>query len=109
MKKAIWGEGYDLRTDKAYKCPVCPDCQEEIARLALDGSYYCFNCWDKVEVDDPEMLEWLKQRAETKTEIEKCFKCGEMTCETRYRRNRATLEWEAAFGKCSKCGLRFIV
>lgn len=116
---AIWGIDYDFRSDKCYKVPSCPECEEPIARYE-DGQYHCLNCGEIVELSD-DMLSWFKVREETKIEIQDCPKmttksgvhlsgCGGKNCmEIHYRRNPVTLKWEQAFGFCKECGTRFIV
>lgn len=119
--KAIWGSDYDMHTDKCYECPCCPKCKEPI--FLHGDKYYCVSCGKEVEPTE-EMFIWLSERAEEKTEMEDCFPkeielkdgtkikmgCGEKKCvEVHYRRNPVTLEWETMGGKCTKCGMSFIV
>lgn len=119
VMKAVWGIDYDMRTDSCYSVPACPECQEPI-RMCDDGKYHCFCCGEIVEVDDPEMIKWFKDRSETKTEYTDCPKittkdgktlgCGGVgTVETHYRKNPVTKKWQVMGGKCSKCGMSFIV
>lgn len=108
--KAVWGTDYDMHTDRCYSRPCCPICKEPIF-MYEDENYHCVSCEEIVEVDDPEMIKWFKDRSETKTEYEDCI-CGcggKGTVETHYRRNPVTLKWQVTGGKCSKCGMRFIV
>ena len=122
--KAIWGMDYDMREDKCYKRPVCPICEEPFGKIYDDNEYHCFSCGRIIEVDDPDMKKWIEDREEKKTEIEDCFPetvdlkngevmkmgCGGKKCmEVHYRRNPVTLEWEQMGGRCTKCGMRFIV
>lgn len=118
--KAIWGLDYDFRTDKNYKRPCCPECEEPILRRD-DGYYHCLDCGRIVMVEDPEMDVWLKKHEEVKVEYEDCAVitdkegnhlsgCGGKKCvETHYMRNPVTDKWQVMGGKCIKCGTRFIV
>jgi hypothetical protein len=115
--KAIWGLDYDYRTDKCYKRPMCPECDAPILK---DGDEYkCISCGQPAEVE-PFMIVWIENRNETKVTMEDCHQfnlpdggkigCGGKACvETHYVRNPVTLEWQTAWGQCSKCGKRFIV
>ena len=115
---AVWGMDYDYRTDKCYDRPMCPECNAPVIRFK-DGKYKCVSCRQPVEVIDAEMLKWLAKREEEKIEYEDCpqwrhdgyvYGCGgKGTVETHYVRNNVTLEWQTAWGECSKCGMRFIV
>ncbi len=121
--KAVWGLDYDMHEDKCFKRPCCPDpeCMNAPIWKYEDGKYHCFSCQEEVEVDDPEMIEWFSKREETKVEYGDChvvkdkngkviFGCGGKGCfERHYVRNLITLEWQQAYGGCSKCGTRFIV
>lgn len=118
-RKAIWGQDYDYRQDKIYMCPVCPDCKEAIHKCE-DRKYHCFDCGEVVEVDDPEMIKWLREREEVRTEFRDCPRfvlddgtvigCGgKRTVETHLMRNPVTLEWQVMGVQCTKCGSRFIV
>jgi len=117
--KAVWGIDYDMHTDSCYSVPACPVCKEPIF-VYEDGNYHCASCFEIVEVDDPDMIKWFEERSETKTEYEDCPKfttkdgrtigCGgKGTVETYYRRNPVTKKWQVMGGKCSKCGMSFIV
>lgn len=117
--QAIWYDDYDSRTDKIYKRPCCPECRVPIGKLP-SGEYRCYSCGEIVTVKDKEMKDWFKVREETKTELDDCHVfthpdgwsrgCGGKNCvEIYYRRNNATLEWEAVGGECKKCGLRWFV
>lgn len=104
---AIWGMNYDYRTDKIYKTPCCPDCEESI--IYSGNQYVCTLCEEPVQVDD-KMKEYISKVSEVKINWQNCFKCGKKKCvETYYHRNPATMEWQTAHGKCLKCGSRFIV
>lgn len=50
IKQAVWITEYDYSTDKLYKCPGCPDCEEQIGRFR--NVYKCYNCGTVVNVDD---------------------------------------------------------
>lgn len=107
--KAIWGMDYDLISDKCYNRPMCPKCDAPVVRVA-DGNYKCISCMNKVQVTDPEMLKWLADREGTKVEMLNCFGCGGWKCvETHFVKNHVTLEWQAAWGECKNCNMRFIV
>lgn len=107
--KAIWADDYDMREDKCYGRPCCPECNAPIGKYE-DGLYHCFSCGEVVEVTDPDMIEWLKVREETKTEYSDCGRCGGKNCvETHYMRNPITLKWQVMGGQCTKCGMRFMV
>ena len=117
--KAIWGTDYDMREDKCYKCPSCPECKEPIFKMD-DDKYHCVSCGEIVDIDDPEMKEWVAEREGVKIEYEDCVQfttkdgktigCGgKGTVETHYMRNPVTKEWQTMGGKCSKCGMSFIV
>jgi len=58
---AVWGTEYDYVMKEEYKCPVCPKCEEQL--IESEGKYYCMCCTEEVEVADPEMKEWLDERA----------------------------------------------
>lgn len=105
--KAIWDEDYDSRTDSIYKRPCCPECREPIGLYGKD-KYRCYNCGEVVEVTDPEMRKWFNDRSLIKYVYQECRGCGG-TMKVMYVRNNATLEWQAAQGKCAECGLSFIV
>lgn len=114
--RATWILEYDFRTDKCYKRPGCPECEEPIGKDD-DGKYRCYSCGAEIS-PDKHMLKWFKKREETKTEIEDCIKCkkepvmgcgGKKCVEVHYRRNPVTLQWEVASGKCKQCGRMFIV
>lgn len=117
-KQAVWITEYDYITDKLYKCPGCPDCEEQIGRFR--NVYKCYNCGTVVNVDDKAMKEWFKLREETKTEYGDCvvikvnddlsFGCGGKNCvKKHFRRNPVTLEWQMSGAKCEKCGNTIIV
>jgi len=116
--KAIWIEDYDYHTDKLYKRPGCPECEEPVF-LNDAGKYCCASCGKDVEVADPEMVEWLKVRHETKVEMKDCtkfelegmvFGCGGKACvETHYYRNKVTLGWQVGWSVCRNCGAKTIV
>lgn len=57
IKQAVWITEYDYITDKLYKCPGCPDCEEQIGRFR--NVYKCYNCGTVVNVDDKAMKEWF--------------------------------------------------
>ena len=104
IMKAEWILDYDHTTDKCYKRPGCPECQ---APVGEDGK--CFSCGVQYALDD-EMTAWFNDMSQSKTEITKCWKCGEDNClETMYYKNPVSREWQAANGICRKCGMRFIV
>lgn len=118
--KAVWITDYDYRTDKTYKRPGCPDCEEAIGRFR--NVYKCYNCGAAVEVEDEEMKVWFSVREEKKKEFHDCIRhkpingvskaigCGGKKCvETIYTRNPVTLKWQAAYGKCLRCGMSFMV
>ena len=110
--KAKWGIDYDMHEDKCYKCPACPECGEPVY-LYDDNNYHCVSCGIIVEIDE-EMKGWFAKRSETKIEMGDCFPdgmgCGGKNCvEIHYRRNPVTLEWQTAFGHCTKCDMKFIV
>ena len=120
---AIWVMDYDMHTDKCYNTLGCPKCNDPIGKCE-DGEFRCFNCGKVVFVKDKTMLSWYNKRSETKTEYEDCFpeevemKNGEVvkmgcggkgTVRVIYRRNPVTMEWQTAYGECTKCGLKFMV
>lgn len=114
---AVWGTDYDYITDECYKRPCCPECEEPIG--LDDGVYRCFSCGKEVEVNDPEMLEWLERRSKVKIVMRDCpeheykgkkMGCGGKRCvETHMMRNPVTLEWQERGGVCTRCGRRWIV
>ena len=108
--KADWFKDYDYRADKNYDRPGCPECLEQIVS-GESGEYLCLSCGKKVEVSDPDMIEWFKARGETKTEKRDCsYGCGGKDCmEIHYTRNPATMEWQTSRGRCRNCGFGFIV
>jgi len=105
--KARWIDEYDMHTDSIYKCPGCEKCYAPV--FPEVDRYLCVSCGEEVDVTDPEMIKYFEDRAGTKTEMRLCINCGEKTLETHYHRNPVTLEWEAMWGECKKCGMRFIV
>lgn len=117
--KAEWITEYDFRTDSCYQCPGCPECQAPVG--SLDGKIRCYSCGKEYELDD-DMKSWREKRQTTKTEWLDCIRhkpingvtpaigCGGKKCvETIYTRNPVTLEWQVAYGRCIKCGAKFIV
>ena len=109
--RAIWDMDYDYRTDKTFQRPCCSECHEPILLDRATGFYRCLNCSGKVDVDDPEMIQWFTDRSEVKKEYVTCFPngCGKDTMLVTYRKNAVTLEWEAMSGVCENCGNKFIV
>ena len=110
---AIWGIDYDGHEDKCYDRPVCPKCKEPFGKYD-DGKYYCYACGNEVTVTDPKMIDWLKVHEESKTEMRDCFSeplgCGGRAfVETTFVRSPITGKWRTACGKCTKCGMSFIV
>ena len=116
---AIWLDDYEPRTEKPYRRPACPECEDWV-RKDKDGVYRCFACGKAVEPKDEKMREWLDREGERKMEWEDCkeltskkgvkFGCGWKKCvAVHYIRNKATLEWEVSWGRCFNCGMRFIV
>ena len=106
---AIWGQDYDGREDKIYRCPVCPNCKTPFGKDTL-GVERCYSCGRIVDVLDPEMIEWLKVRREIKKELQDCWKCGGKECdEVILMRNPVTLKWQACGGHCKNCGMNWIV
>ena len=107
--KAIWGEDYDYILDETYPTPVCPECCEPIGKMK-DGLYHCFSCGKPVEIADEDIKEWFAEREGEKTTKEDCFRCGGRDCvETHFVKNPVTKEWQRAGGKCTQCGMRYIV
>ena len=108
-KKAKWVLEYDMHNDKCYKCPGCAECEAPVAKFG-DGKYHCFSCGEVVDIDD-EMAKWFAEREETKEEQRDCnFGCGgKGTMRIQYIKNPVTLEWQTAYGYCTKCGMKFIV
>jgi len=105
--KAVWDIEYDSRQDKIYDCPSCPECRAPV--MQFEDGYRCICCGKELEID-AKMKEWFQERNGYKTEMKNCFKCGGVAClETHYRKSPVTLKWEAMRGKCSKCGMEFIV
>lgn len=106
---AVWGQDYDMHTDKLYRRPVCPKCKEPFGKDE-QGVERCYSCGRIVDVTDPEMVKWLEARSETKTEMWDCWQCGGQSCMVVHmRRNPVTLEWQSAGGHCTKCGMQWIV
>ena len=66
--KAVWSMDYDYHTDKTYQRPSCPECSAPIFRDE-DGTFHCMSCGKPVTIEDEAMLEWIRQREETKREI----------------------------------------
>lgn len=105
---AVWGTDYDGHEDKIYRRPVCGKCKEPFGKDE-QGVERCYACGRIVDVTDPEMINWLKVRRETKTETMDCWQCGgKGTMEINMRRNPVTLEWQGAHGHCNKCGMQWI-
>lgn len=121
MKKAEWHLDYDMHNDACFDRPQCPECIAPIYEYS-QNEFKCISCGELMELDDS-MKEWIRSRAGEKVVMEDCpdcefeFKgkkikmgCGGKACvETHYVKNKVTLEWQTAFGKCSKCGRSFIV
>ena len=109
--KAIWDMDYDIRTDRNFQRPCCPECCEPIVLNKETGAYRCLNCGGTVEVDDPGMIKWFEDRSGIKQEYMTCEPkgCGKNTMLVTYRKNLVTLEWETMSGVCENCGARFIV
>jgi len=107
--KAIWGMEYDMHTDSIYHSPSCPKCEAPIFKE--HERYLCISCGEEVEVDDPEMQEWLRVREETREITQDCmFGCGgKDTVHIQQTRNPITLKWQTMYGECEKCGMSFIV
>ena len=104
--KAEWILDYDMHTDRCYRRPGCPKCQ---APVGPDGK--CYSCREEYELDD-DMRRWWHDNESEKVGYEDCYNkgChGMETLEIHYRRNPVSGEWLAAYGRCSKCGMRFIV
>lgn len=107
--KAKWGLDYDYRTDRCFNRPMCAKCDAPIVKDEK-GKYFCVSCRKRATVTDPEMLKWLTDREGIKVEIHDCAMCGGKQClESHLVRNKVTLEWETAGGRCRNCGMRFIV
>ena len=109
MRKAKWGTEYDMHEDKCYECPQCQDCFAPIHRYE-DGKFRCISCREEYELT-PDMIEWYNERDGEKVEMQDCvLGCGGKACvEQHYVKNPVTLEWQTAWGKCTKCDFRFIV
>ena len=107
---AVWGQDYDITTDSIYTRPVCPVCQESVFKTK-NGNYQCVNCGDTVEISDPDMITWFREREKTKVEYEDCsMGCGSKgTFAVTYRINPVTLQWQVAYGRCKKCNMSLIV
>lgn len=103
---AVWGMEYDFRNDKCYDSPMHKECDAPV--IFSEGYYRCISCGQEVEVDD-KMKRWFDERAGSKEEVRACLNCGEKTMTYVYYKNKCTLEWQVAHGKCSNCGSRFIV
>jgi hypothetical protein len=106
---AVWGSDYDMHMDQNYPRPVCPICRDPFGRDE-DGKERCYNCGRVISVTDPDMIEWLKVRRETKTEMWDCWSCGGKACvEAHLHRNPITLLWQGAYGHCTKFDMNWIV
>lgn len=106
---ASWVMDYDYTSDRAFYRPGCPACKEPVG-MNDDGKYRCFSCGQEVNVDDHKMIDWFRKRSGEKVEREDCFQCGgKGTVETHMVRNKVNLNWQAAWGECKECGMRFIV
>ncbi len=104
MKKADWILDYDMHTDSTYRRPGCPKCNVPVGS---DGK--CYSCGKEYWFND-KMRKWFDDRAGEKVETEDCWRCGGVgTVEMHCRKNHVTCEWQAAWGHCTKCGMRFIV
>lgn len=108
MIKAVWGLGFDYRTDSLYDEPQHEDCHAPVDWDDESGKYVCLGCGEEAEVDD-DMKKWIEERSETMTETDTCFSCGQKTMVTYKYKNFVTLEWETGHGECTNCGVRFIV
>lgn len=106
-RKAVWVPDYDFNTDTRYERPGCAECHEPVG-LREDGLYHCYNCGEAVQIDET-MEKWFADRAGEKVETGMCIVCKANECETHYRKNLATMKWQAAWGKCRKCGAKWIV
>lgn len=106
---AVWITDYDYSTDKCFKRPGCPECKEPVLKDE-DGLYYCVSCGKAVDVTDEKKKAWFEKRAVKKIEYWACIGCGgEKTMEVHFRKNPANLKWQPAYGRCIKCGARWIV
>lgn len=106
---AAWILDYDHVTDTCYNRPGCIECQAPVDKME-DGKYHCFSCGKVVNVKDPEMIRWLDEMGQTKTERRDCLRCGgKDSLEIVYYKNPVSREWQMGHGECSKCGMRFIV
>lgn len=107
---AVWGQDYDMHTDSNYTRPVCPYCREPVFKTK-NGNYQCVNCGNIVEISDPKMAAWFREREKTKVENIDCsMGCGRKgTFAVTYVINPVTLQWQTAYGKCAKCGATMIV
>jgi len=107
---AKWGIDYDSRNDMCYPHPCCPKCGEIVLKNRNDDGYHCISCGIPIELE-PDMEKWFKKREGKKVRLEDCWNgCGGKKCvEVVYVRNKHTLKWQCAGGKCRKCGMHFIV
>ena len=107
--EAVWCMDYDYITDKCYNRPGCPECEVPIGKFD-DDKYHCFSCGKEIEVKDENIIRWFEERENSKIEFEDCSSChGKKCVETHYIKNKVTLEWQTAWGKCGNCGMQFIV
>lgn len=106
-RKAAWVLDYDHTTDTCYKRPGCAACQVPVG-FPDNGLYHCYYCGEAVDIDE-DMKKWFADRSGEKVETETCFVCKANECETHYLKNLATMEWQAAWGECRKCGTKWIV
>ena len=111
MEKAVWGTDYDYRSDKEYKLPACPKCDNY---YGMNGLYRvgklgkCLNC-NELYVLDEEMSKWFDEREGHKEETDECLMCGKKTMVSKMRKNPVTLKWERTCGQCTSCGSRYLV
>lgn len=109
MIKAVWGLGFDYRTDSCYDEPQHEDCQAPILWDDEEHKYICIGCGEEAEIDD-DMKAWLAERDGQKEEVGDCFMCGGKNTMVTYKyKNNVSLEWEAGYGECKNCGAKFIV
>lgn len=106
MIKAEWGKDYDWRSDKCYDAPMHNECGAPI--LFYEDEYICIGCGEEAELT-ADMKKWIDDRSGEKTETEVCGSCEQETLKIHYHKNRNTKEWEVGSGKCTNCGMRFIV
>ena len=100
----VWEIDYDFRKDKCFRRPMHKEC--DLPVVLDEGKYICIGCGQEMKLE-PDMIEWISNRAGIKVEHSECM-CGGVL-ESHYMKNPLTLEWQLCGRECKNCGLKIIV